>query len=222
MMKKAEKRTSRAVLGFAAVCLSGVLMALPVDGAPDIPQGFDSNGEKIFNRYSETPLAAMAGTDGRRTLNTFYELRQYPGSPPIVPHEMPVFFEDDNSDCLACHGEGGYDAEQDAYAPVTPHPENENCYQCHAPRRTERLFVATDWQSVYPPKLGRAQMGGSPPPIPHSLQLRDDCIACHAGPAAVAEIRVEHASRGNCRQCHAVMVSTDPPKEFQRNQKSGQ
>lgn len=221
-MKKADKIFGRVVRGFAAICLSGAFMALPAAGAPDIPPGFDSDGEKIFNRYDDTPLAAMTGTDGRRTLNYFYELRQYPGSPPRVPHAVPVFLRDDNSDCLACHGRGGYDSGLDAYAPVTPHPENENCYQCHLPRLTENLFAESNWQSIDPPRLGRSQLGGSPPPIPHSLQMREDCIACHTGPAAVAEIRVEHASRGNCRQCHVPTVTTELPRKFQRDKEPGQ
>lgn len=219
MMKKADTKYGRVVLGFAAICLSGALLVLAAEAAPDIPQGFDSDGEKIFNRYDATPLAAMTGTDGKRTLNTFYDRRQYPGSPPLVPHAVSTFYQDDNSDCIACHGRGGYDAEQDAYAPVTPHPENENCFQCHVPQRTEELFVETNWKSINPPKLGRSQMGGSPPTIPHSLQMREDCIACHTGPAAVAEIRVEHGSRGNCRQCHVPMVATELVKEFQRKKK---
>lgn len=209
------------MLVLTAGCISGIFMALPALAAPDIPPGFDSGGEKIFNRFTETPLAAMTGTDGTRNLNSFYELRQYPGSPPRIPHSVPFFFRDDTADCLACHGKGGYDARQNTYIPVTPHPENENCLQCHMPRRTDTLFVETDWQSISPPKLGRSQLGGSPPPIPHSLQLREDCIACHTGPGAVAEIRVEHASRGNCRQCHVPMVATEPLSTFQRNNEPG-
>lgn len=192
-------------------------MALPINAAPDIPQGFDADGEKIFNRFNDTPLAVMTGTDGRRTLNEYYELRQYPGSPPRVPHAVTNSFSGDTQNCLSCHGKGGYDVNLDAYAPVTPHPEYESCFQCHVPQRVKELFVETDWQSINPPPLGRSEMGGSPPPIPHSLQLREDCIACHAGPAAVAEIRVEHASRGNCRQCHVPMISTESQKEFTRN-----
>ncbi|MBU0662994.1 MAG: hypothetical protein KJ990_00470 [Proteobacteria bacterium] len=217
MMKKADTILGKVGMGFAAICLSGAFMALPAKGAPDIAQGFDSGGEKIFNRFNETPLAATTGTDGTRTLNTYYELRQYPGSPPRVPHDVPDSFSGDTLKCLSCHGRGGYDVTLDAYAPVTPHPEYENCFQCHVPRRTEKLFVETDWQSINPPLLGRSEMGGSPPPIPHTLQLREDCIACHTGNAAVAEIRVEHASRGNCRQCHVPMIATEPRKEFTRN-----
>ncbi|HIJ78166.1 MAG: nitrate reductase cytochrome c-type subunit [Desulfobulbaceae bacterium] len=215
-MKKADNILGRVVIGFAAVCLSGAIGALSVQAAPGIPQGFDSEGEKIYNRYNETPLAAMTGTDGTRNLNSFYELRQYPGSPPRIPHKVAESFADDTLNCLACHEKGGYDAEQDAYAPVTPHPENESCRQCHVPIKTEKLFVQNDWQSINPPTLGQSQLGGSPPTIPHSLQLREDCIACHTGPAAMAEIRVEHGSRGNCRQCHVPMVDTETVKVFKR------
>jgi cytochrome c-type protein NapB len=221
-MNRADKMYSRVITGIAAICLSGLFIALPANGAPDIPADFDSQGEKIFNRYNDTPLAATTGTDGRRNLNSFYELRQYPGSPPRVPHAVPIFFREDNEDCIACHGKGGYDSGQNAYAPVTPHPENENCYQCHVPLRTDTLFVKNRWRSINPPRLGRSQLGGSPPPIPHSLQLREDCIACHSGPAAVAEIRVEHASRGNCRQCHVPMISTEPLITFQRDKQPEQ
>ena len=216
-MNRIEKSFGRTWLKFAACCLFGVLSALPAAAADNVPYGFDSGGQKIFTRYNETPLAAMSGTDGRRNLNSFYELRQYPGSPPHIPHKVFPAFSDEAEECLACHDRGGYDVELDAYAPVTPHPEKELCYQCHVPKRTDELFVESNWLSVPPPKLGNSQLGGSPPPIPHSLQIRDDCIACHAGPAAVAEIRVDHATRGNCRQCHVLFIATEPALEFTRN-----
>jgi cytochrome c-type protein NapB len=216
-MNRIEKSFGRIWLKFAACFLIGVLSALPAVAADNVPYGFDSGGQKIFTRYNETPLAAMSGTDGRRNLNSFYELRQYPGSPPRIPHKVFPAFSDEAEDCLACHGRGGYDVELDAYAPVTPHPEKELCYQCHVPELTDGLFVESNWLSVPPPKLGNSQLGGSPPPIPHSLQIRDDCIACHAGPAAVAEIRVDHATRGNCRQCHVLFIATEPALEFTRN-----
>jgi len=215
-MIKADKNLGKVVTCFVAICLSGTLMVLSANAAPGIPQGYDSGGEKIFKRFDRTPLAVMTGTDGKRTLKKYYELRQYSGSPPRIPHDVPTSFSGDALKCLSCHERGGYDPNQDAYAPVTPHPEYENCFQCHVPQRTKKLFVETEWKSIKPPKLGLSEMGGSPPPIPHSLQFREDCIACHAGPAAVAEIRVEHASRGNCRQCHVPMISTEIRKEFTR------
>jgi cytochrome c-type protein NapB len=216
-MKKADNILGRVVIGFAAVCLSGAIGALSVQAAPGIPQGFDSEGEKIYNRYNETPLAAMTGNDGKRNLNSYYELRQYPGSPPMIPHNISPTFADDTANCLACHERGGYNADLDAYAPVTPHPENESCRQCHVPVKDEKPFAKNNnWQSINPPKLGQSELAGSPPSIPHSLQLREDCIACHTGPGAMAEIRVEHGSRGNCRQCHASMIATEPAKVFKR------
>ncbi len=207
-MKKTDKIIGSVALGFAVVCLSWTVITIPVQAAPGIPQGFDWGGEKIFKRYDETPLPAMSGTDGTRSLNTFYEKRQYPGSPPIIPHKVSKSFAGDGVKCLSCHARGGYDAELDAYAPVTPHPEKESCRQCHVPITTEVLFVGTDWESIDPPRLGRSMLGGSPPTIPHSIQMREDCIACHTGPGAVAEIRVEHGSRGNCRQCHVPQLTS--------------
>ncbi len=214
MMKKTDKILGSLAAGFAVVCLSWTVISMPVQAAPGITEGFDQGGDKIFKRYDDTPLAAMTGTDGTRTLNTFYARRQYPGSPPTIPHSVPKAFSGDTTKCISCHERGGYNAELDAYVPVTPHPQNENCFQCHVPITTKKLFVETTWESIDPPKLGRSMLGGSPPPIPHSLQFREDCIACHTGPGAVAEIRVEHGSRGNCRQCHVPQTATGV---FERN-----
>jgi cytochrome c-type protein NapB len=71
--------------------------------------------------------------------------------------------------------------------------------------------------SIMPPRLGRAALPGAPPPVPHDLQMRGNCIACHVGPGTVVAIRVEHPSRGNCRQCH-VPESNAPL--FERKPKS--
>ncbi len=217
IMKKPEIQLVR-ILIFAVIFLSGSFFISTVTAAPGIPQNFDSNGEKIYNRFNETPIAAMSGTDGKRTFNTFYSLRQYPGSPPMIPHSVKASFSNESSDCIACHGRGGFSAAHNAYVPVSPHPENELCYQCHVPKIAKQLFKETIWESIPPPTIGYSQMGGSPPPIPHSLQLREDCIACHTGPAAVAEIRVEHGSRGNCRQCHVVLLTSQPQKVFSRKE----
>ena len=215
-LMKADNYLDKIILGLAVTCLTVAALVSGVAADPGIQIGFDEKGEKIFSRFDETPLAAMTGTDGTRNLNSFYELRQYPGSPPRIPHIIDPSFGKSPAECLACHGRGGYNATLDAFIPVTPHPENENCYQCHLPQHAETLFVGTNWQSINPPAMGRSQLPGSPPPIPHNLQLREDCIACHTGPAAVSEIRVEHGSRGNCRQCHLPMPATGPTIEFSR------
>ena len=154
----------------------------------------------------------------RRTLAVFYARRAYPGAPPVIPHavdEREAF----GKACLACHGSGGWAPRFEAYAPVTPHPEMLSCRQCHVPQAPALASgggagrvrgSVSDWQTAAPPPLHRAAMPGSPPPIPHALQMRENCRACHAGPGAVAELRTTHPERVTCRQCHALGA---PPAE---------
>ena len=216
MMKTPQKK-GRLVSNTAIVCFVGLILFLATSApAATLPTTFDNQGTKIFSALQNTPeLNLKAGSSGR-TLMDFYALRQYPGSPPRIPHEVNLSFSGDQSDCLSCHGKGGYSPEMDRFAPVTPHPENTLCYQCHTQVTTKKLFVESDWKSIRPPRLGQSFLSNSPPPIPHSLQLRENCIACHTGPAAVTEIQIEHASRGDCRQCHAVALQTEALKIFKK------
>ena len=181
-------------------------------------QVFDQGGQSIYQQYDSTPENNLAAASGDRNLNGFYQLRQYPGSPPRVPHPIDVSFSGNATNCLACHAKGGYSPEYRKFTPITPHPDKELCTQCHVPiGKDENRFTENRWESINPPKLGRSALSGSPPMIPHGLQLRENCIACHTGPGAVVEIRVGHAARGNCRQCHVPMIQTEPIKTFTRN-----
>ncbi len=171
------------------------------DEAKPLSLDFDHNGQIVFKTYDDTTPVYMNGNSTSRTLNYYYSLRQYPGSPPFITHEL----EDKNDqpyECLSCHKRGGFTQSMGRNAPVTPHPQHTYCQQCHVKPKTEELFKGIDWESIQPPKLGRSELPGSPPPVPHDLQMRENCIACHVGPGAVATIRVEHPMRGNCRQCH--------------------
>jgi len=174
---------------------------------------FDHNAKQLFGIYTSTTPAYMDGTSTSRTLNYYYSLRQYPGSPPFVPHE-PVVEKGAEQACLSCHERGGFVQTFNRFTPVTPHPQNTYCEQCHVKTVTEVLFRENDWVSVQVPKLGRSALPGSPPPIVHSLQMRENCIACHVGPGTVVPIRVEHPMRGNCRQCH---VPEETKALFTRN-----
>jgi nitrate reductase (cytochrome), electron transfer subunit len=155
----------------------------------------------------------------------FRSLRAYPGAPPRIPHGLTAS-EFRDARCNVCHERGGYVARFAAYVPVTPHPEYASCLQCHAPDdavtgialpdgsaqsiclqchvpdRTAPVFRATNWRPPDWPRTVRSALPGSPPVIPHELQLRGNCLACHAGPGAVEEIRTTHPERANCRQCH--------------------
>lgn len=177
----------------------------PAEAIADIVQPpvsqFDHNARQLFETYTATTPVYMQGTATARTLDYYYSLRQYPGSPPVIPHGMA---DPDGIDyvCLSCHERGGFTAEMNRFTPVTPHPQHSYCRQCHMEKREGDVFTGIDWRSVQRPKLGRSALGGSPPIIPHTLQMRENCVACHVGPGAVVSIRVEHPMRGYCRQCH--------------------
>ena len=176
---------------------------------------FDHNAKQLYDTYDRTTPAYMEGASTARTLAYYYSLRQYPGSPPIIPHDM-ADAKGSAYECLACHERGGFTQNMNRFTPVTPHPQHTYCRQCHIKPVDNELFKETDWVSVHPPKLGRSALAGSPPPIAHPLQMRENCIACHVGPGTVVPIRVEHPMRGNCRQCH---VPEEVKELFTRNPK---
>lgn len=167
-----------------------------------------------------------------RNLETFHYLRAYPGAPPRIPHELtPEEFR--TSACKTCHERGGYSRRFHAYVPLTPHPDKGECLQCHvgadelmaipllspdSSRRCHQCHGAggrppgyaenlLGWRPAAWPQLPVVTPGETPPPIPHDLQGRGNCLACHAGPGAVAEIRTSHPEWADCRQCH---VAPDP------------
>jgi len=164
----------------------------------------------------------------RRTLTVHHRLRAYPGAPPRIPHGLTEQ-EFKGGRCNTCHQRGGYVERFATYAPMTPHPEMGQCLQCHV--ADDRLvglpvspadgtpvcaqchvlsaitapppqFVAIDWPEPRWLSLGQAAFPGAPPSIPHRLEFRGNCVACHAGMGAVYEIRTSHPDRANCRQCH--------------------
>jgi len=225
-METADNRTApraaKAFLVFAGICI--LVLPLVVLSAPSVDPSveekptlgqqdmdFDYGGGAVFRDYDRLTRDYLESTSTERTLDKYYALRQYPGSPPVIPHPLAV--RGKNLECLACHGDGGWTATLRSITPLTPHPEQELCDQCHVKTVTDSLFVQHDWVSVPPPRLGRSDLPGAPPPIPHGLQMRGNCIACHVGPGAVEAIRVEHPARGNCRQCHVPVSEAEP---FQR------
>jgi len=169
-----------------------------------------------------------------RTVKTYRFIRAFPGAPPRIPHALrPEEFR--TAACRTCHQRGGYSLRFAAYVPVTPHPErgiclqchlgedslmaipvpamdpNLRCPQCHASGGTPRAAATLTWDtSVWPP-IPSTTEGEFPPPIPHSLQFRENCLTCHSGPSAVAQIRTSHPEWADCRTCHVTAGSdTDP------------
>jgi nitrate reductase (cytochrome), electron transfer subunit len=198
---------------------AGILrMEPPIPGEADV---FRLTAADIAAGAAEAPRAGAR----LRTLAGFRALRAYPGAPPRIPHVLsPEEFR--GTTCNACHERGGYSARFGAYTPMSPHPEFRNCLQCHAvddgsvgvlangrvaggdaaaarmQRAAAAPLVPLDWKTSDWPATNLRAMTGSPPAIPHPLDLRGNCLACHGGPGAVAEIRTTHPERANCRQCH--------------------
>jgi len=162
----------------------------------------------------------------RRSLEIYRRLRAYPGAPPRIPHGL-TDEEYRTGRCNVCHEKGGWVARFGTYAPVTPHPEYGSCLQCHAPSdelvgvplpesertlvcvqchvdpdRAPATFVPTDWRAAAWPDTDVQAMDGSPHVVPHDVAGRSNCLACHAGPSAIAELRTDHPERVSCRQCH--------------------
>lgn len=139
----------------------------------------------------------------QRSLSDYYKNRAFHGAPPSIPHPVTNERSMGENTCLKCHQNGGFVEKFKAYAPVAPHPEMINCRQCHVPQHTEQLFKGTDFYKAEAPKVGvNNVLEGSPPVIPHQIQMHENCLSCHAGPGVPKEIRVTHPERINCRQCH--------------------
>ena len=161
--------------------------------------------EGVFERSKFALEYSKMPTDikHQRSLNTYYNNRAFYGAPPSIPHAVEERNMGANS-CLKCHENGGFVDKLNAYSPITPHPEKVNCRQCHVPQKTKDLFVSTYWTRTKGPSIGNIALSTSPPVIPHQIQLRENCLSCHAGPSAPKEIRTTHPNRINCRQCHVI------------------
>lgn len=175
------------------------------------------------------PAAHRVRSAHPRTLKTVRYLRGYEGAPPRIPHSLSA--DEFRTDaCRTCHERGGYSVRFSAYVPLTPHPDRGICLQCHV--GVDAVMGTTDpgadpnsrcplchgpsggppradatltWPTTIWPTLSQKTPDRSPPPIPHDLPFRENCLTCHAGPAAVAEIRTAHPERANCRQCHVTL-----------------
>jgi len=144
------------------------------------------------------------GVTSNKNLVSYRERRAFPGAPPTIPHPTEEAHSMGGNDCLQCHQNGGYVDKFKAYTPITPHPEFINCKQCHVPVKSTVAFKLNNWKKPMAPDTKQQALLGSPPIIPHSLEMRSNCLACHAGPSAPVEIKVSHPDRVNCRQCHAL------------------
>lgn len=150
---------------------------------------------------ADAPAAALAPSVIRA------ERRAYDGAPPVIPHRPFA------AACLTCHASGAPAVPGHAFAPSSPHGQTPgmsagaSCVQCHVFRQTRDIAAANSFVGERPVARRSVRgLAGAPPPVPHALFLREDCLACHAGPAARPEIRCFHPEQVNCVQCHLPAI----------------
>ena len=151
----------------------------------------------------ETPMQPV--TAAKRA-----ERRLFPGAPPVIPHP-PL-----SGKCVTCHTSTGSARPPLGLAPANPHTktpgmsDESGCKQCHVFQATQDVFVASTFEpftSTGP--HGRRAHSLAPPTVPHHHFMREDCAACHTGPASRPEIRCSHADRARCVQCHVHQTPGD-------------
>ena len=154
---------------------------------------------------------AGGGRDGssQRTPATERAARRlYDGAPPVIAHR-PF-----GMGCEECHGVQGLEVPGAGFAPPSPHAittgigASANCVQCHVWKTTDEEFRTSRFEGLAQDlRRGRRLTRWAPPVMPHAAFMRENCRACHAGPAVREEIRTSHPERENCRQCHVERVT---------------
>jgi nitrate reductase cytochrome c-type subunit len=153
----------------------------------------------------------VPGTEGavKSTAAVRAARRAYDGAPPVIPHT--AF----GMDCSACHDSQGIAVQDVGYAPASPHENTAEagatarCRQCHIFVTDSDLFVANNFLGLRQDLRPGGRLNPlSPPTIPHRTLMRENCVACHAGPGARQEIVTSHPERIRCRQCHVSVTTT--------------
>ena len=153
---------------------------------------------------------AVPGTDGavKTAAAQRAERRAYDGAPPVIAHE------NFGMTCTECHDLEGMGVEGVGFAPPSPHEGTlgmsavARCRQCHVFSLSDKLFAANTFAGLRQDlRRGQRLYDGAPPTRPHKAFMRENCAACHSGPAARKEIRTSHPERTRCAQCH-VRVAT--------------
>jgi len=175
--------------GLTAVAAAAVFLAAPGWGRDTVPVPGGDGAVK-------SSAAVRAGR------------RAYDGAPPTIPHD------DFGMSCAACHDAEGMPVGDVGFAPASPHEGTSRagatarCRQCHVFVTGTGLFVGSDYVGLAQDlHAGGRATPGAPPTIPHRILMRENCLACHAGPGARENIRTSHPERTRCRQCH-VPVTT--------------
>jgi cytochrome c-type protein NapB len=184
------------------------------DAAPAGASSGERSGQKMGSDKSRAGSSAWQAPDWseeslERLASFRANLRAYEGAPPVIPHEVS---ERGRDQCLTCHGKGIKFSNRERPAPIPPHSlELVNCQQCHVQRGAEA--PPAPWRQNVFEGLEMAGRGhrsyeGAPPLMPHRLEMRENCLACH-GDAGWLPIRSSHPWRSSCNQCHPPLAGNE-------------
>ncbi len=176
----------------------GLLLAVLCGGCSS-SEPRDSTGVAVPDRPGATKTAALERA----------ERRLFDGAPPTIPHE-PL-----GAACISCHNEEGLAVEGLGFSPPSPHLATagmsaiSRCEQCHVfssgnPGPWRESSFSGLRQDL---RKGQRLHALAPPVVPHAVFMRENCQACHSGPAAREEIRTTHPERVRCQQCHVEQVT---------------
>ncbi len=170
-----------------------------MDGRKHGPNAEFSSSLDRLHPPSDAMLHQLDQADARVvSLAEREERRAYNGAPPIIPHPIDQLTA---TSCLLCHGEGKRIGDRIAHK--MPHQNYASCTQCHVEQvNDEGLIAVNSFEGVAAPTQGRRAWNGAPPIIPHTLNMRSDCLSCH-GPNGRPSLRTTHPERTSCLQCHA-------------------
>lgn len=156
------------------------------------------------------PGVGVPGVEGavKSTASVRAERRLFDGAPPVIAHR------DFGADCVSCHTMTGMSVPGTGFAPPAPHVDVKppaamsRCQQCHPWKVAADEFQPNDFVGLRQDlRQGRRLNDLAPPVIPHQTLLRENCQACHTGPAAREEVRTPHPERVRCVQCHAAQTT---------------
>lgn len=190
--------------------------ALPTPGGSS-PGGAGSSagtpGTAVLEFTANSAPGPATDAERQRAVQQRAGRRAFDGAPPVVPHPIDAA---SSANCRVCHAQGL--VVRDLVAPRMSHSEMGNCTQCHVPADGGIPSGAPKWASaaVGNDFVGRVSVGrgsrawpGSPPTIPHTIWLRENCASCH-GPTGLLGLRTTHPERALCTQCHVPEGGFEP------------
>lgn len=171
-------------------------------------ENWRSDFEQIPRADTSSIKEIKPDADARaRALAARADRRAFDGAPPVIPHSVD---SGSSANCISCHAESVRLG--NATAKLMPHAYMASCLQCHAPANGslfDPMPVAPNSFVGRPaPGPGSRAWNGAPPIIPHTTQLRTNCLSCH-GPTGQAGLRTPHPAQTSCLQCHSPSAALD-------------